>query len=147
MLSWAPNPTTPGRTQKGRVNIPKTDGSALARPKIAAVMIAPIPQNSRTLLMVDGDILLDYTLPRPFRTPLLIGFPEGRQILYARLTYQSVSNLWEISVVPQFEILIARTHSQIPKPIMVQHIRLRPIMFCSGGFDLPSSTRKNRNHP
>jgi hypothetical protein len=82
MLSWAPKPAKPGRIQKGRVNIPKTDGNALARPKIAAVITAPIPQNSRTLLMVDEDMLLDYTLRRSFHPPLFVGFPEGYKIIY-----------------------------------------------------------------
>ena len=29
--------------------------------------------------MVDRDILLDYTLRRSFRPPLLVGFPESNQ--------------------------------------------------------------------
>jgi len=47
-----------GKNQKGKVNIPKMDGSAPERKKITTVMTTPIPQNSRTLLMADGGILL-----------------------------------------------------------------------------------------
>ena len=48
--------------------------------------------------------------------------------------------------VPQFEILNARIHSQIPKPTIVQHMKLMPSMFPIDGFGLPSSARKKRTH-
>jgi len=32
--------------------------------------------------MVDRDILLDYTLRRSFRPPLLVGFPESYQVFH-----------------------------------------------------------------
>jgi hypothetical protein len=46
----------------------------------------------------------------------------------------------------QFEIFTARTHSQMPRAIMVQSIRLKPIIFSIVGLDRSPSLVRNRHH-
>jgi len=65
---------------------------------------------------------------------------------YSSSARSMCSELFESGVMYQFEILTARTNSQMPRAIMVQSIRLKPIIFSIVGLDCLSSLARNRHH-